>query len=126
MRLLLYCLPILLLTLLPGPAFPQTPSVTVSGVVVGQSTRAPMAYVNVVLKTGPETAFVTGTVTNEAGRFTLPSVKPGNYLLEFSMVGFTTRQQPLYVGTLTPFLEVTAELSEDPQTLGELVVTGRP
>ncbi len=100
--------------------------VTVSGQVTSPFNKAPMSYVNVLLKTAVDTAFVTGTVTSEAGRFTLTSVKPGNYVLVYSLIGFAERRQPLYVGTLTPFLDVgITEMAEDVRTLNELVVTGR-
>jgi len=73
-----------------------------------------MPYVNVILKTENDSAFVTGTVTDEAGRYTLASVRPGSYLLEFSLIGYATQRQPLYVGNLTNFLDAgTAELVEN-------------
>ena len=56
----------------------------------------------------------------------MSSIKPGSYVLEFSLIGYTAKKQPLYVGTLTSFLDVgTLELTEDVQTLNEIVVTGR-
>ena len=46
--------------------------------------------------------------------------------LEFSLIGYAPRRQPLYVGTLTNFLDVgTTRLAEDAQTLDVVVVTGR-
>ena len=104
----------------------QTSAVTVSGVIHAQKDKVPLPFVNVILKTEKDSAFVTGTVSNESGRFTLASIKPGSYVMEFSFIGYAARKQPLYVGTLTSFLDVgTIELAEDVTTLNEVVVTGR-
>lgn len=88
-----------------------------------KTSRATMAYVNVVLKTGKDSVFVTGTVTNEEGRFTLSGIKPGNYFLEVSFVGYLTGKQSVYVGSLTAFLDLPAiELEENVEVLKEVVV----
>lgn len=64
--------------------FAQNTLVTLSGIVKDKTTKEPLAYVNVVLKGEKDSAFVTGTVTNEEGRFTLLSIKSDNYILELS------------------------------------------
>ncbi|WP_425504315.1 TonB-dependent receptor domain-containing protein [Rhabdobacter roseus] len=117
----------LLLSISPGfQARAQTPTVTISGAIIEQKAKAAMPYVNVILKTEKDSAFVSGTVTDEAGRFTLASVKPGSYRLEYSLIGYATQRQPLYVGSLTSFLDVgTVELAEDARLLNEVVVTGQ-
>lgn len=112
-----------LLLSLSSILFAQNSTVTVSGMVKEKTSKSVLAYVNVVLKTEKDTAFVTGTVTNEEGRFTLSNIKPGNYYLEISFVGYHTNKQSLYVGTLTPFLDLpTLELEESTETLNEVVV----
>ena len=125
MRNILFSL-VILFIFNPSFSVAQTPAVTVSGVVSEQTSKAAMPYVNVILKTEKDSAFVMGTVTDEAGRYTLASVKPGNYRLEFSLIGYVTQRQPLYVGSLTNFLDAgTVELTEDAQMLNEVVVTGQ-
>ncbi len=105
--------------------FAQNNSVTISGVVKEKNTKTPFSYVNVVLKTDKDSLFITGAVTNEEGRFTLANIKPGNYFLEFSFVGYVTKKQPLYVGSLTSFLDLaTIELEENSELLKEVVVVG--
>lgn len=106
--------------------FAQPSGVTVSGVIKDKASKTPLSFVNVVLKTEKDTVFITGTVTDEDGRFTLSSIKPGNYFLEFSFIGYTTKQQSLFVGSLTSFLDVAAiELDEAVETLRDIVVTGK-
>jgi len=107
-------------------SFAQTKVISVSGTIKDKAAKTVLPFVNVVLKTEKDTVFVTGTVSNEEGRFTLSNVKPDNYFLEISYVGYTTKRQSLFVGTLSEFLEVpTVELEESTQTLGEVTVTAK-
>ncbi len=104
--------------------FAQVSAVTISGMIKDKTTKSALLYVNVVLKSANDSTFVTGTVTDEEGRFTLTSVKPGNYFLEISLIGYLTKKQPLFVGSLSAFLDATTiELEEGIKTLGEVVVT---
>ncbi len=107
-------------------AFGQNKGVTISGIVKDKTTKTALSFVNILLKTENDSAFVTGTVTNEEGRFSLPNVKKGNYYLELSFVGFVTKKQALFVGSLTEFLDLTTiEMTENATTLGEVLVTGK-
>lgn len=101
----------------------QTKVISVSGTIKDKTTKTALPYVNVVLKTAKDTAFLTGSITNEEGRFTLSNIKPGDYLLDVSFIGYTTQRQSLFVGTLSEFLEVpTIELEESNKTLSEVTV----
>jgi len=103
----------------------QSKNVTISGLVKDKSSQEPVGYVNVVLFAEKDSTFVSGTVSADNGRFSIPSVLPGNYFLELSFVGYTTKRQSLYVGNLTDFLDLaTIELVEDSKVLAEVVVTG--
>ncbi len=107
-------------------SFAQTKVVSVSGTIKDKAAKTVLPFVNVVLKTEKDTVFVTGTVSNEEGRFTLPNIKPDNYFLEVSYVGYKTKRQSLFVGTLSEFLEVpTIDVEEDTKTLGEVVVSAK-
>ena len=79
-----------LFILIPIFAFCNVATVTVSGIIKESATKAPLGYVNVVLKTEKDSVFVTGTVTNEEGRFVIPKINPGNYVLEISFIGYKT------------------------------------
>ncbi len=104
----------------------QSNSITVSGVIKDKKDKSLLPFVNVVLKSENDSVFITGTVTNEQGRFTLTGIKPNNYFLEVSYVGYTAKRPSLFVGTLSEFLEVpTIEMEEDVRTLGEVVVTSK-
>ena len=101
-------------------------NVTVSGIIKDKNSKAVLPFVNVVLKTEKDSSFVSGTVTNEEGRFSLSKIKFGNYYLEVSYIGYKTTKQSLFVGNLTEYLYIkNIEIEEKSTSLQEVVVTGK-
>jgi outer membrane receptor protein involved in Fe transport len=116
---------LIMMMAISGFSLAQVSKVTLSGLVRDRNSGATLPYVNVVLKARPDSAFVSGTITNESGRFTLTNVKPGDYILENSYVGYDVGRQPLLVGKLSEFLDLgTLEMSESTLVLGDVVVQG--
>lgn len=106
-------------------SYAQT-NVTVSGIIKDKNTKSVLPFVNVVLKTEKDSNFVSGTVTNEEGRFSLSKIKSGNYYIEVSFIGYKTTKQSLFVGNLTEYLDIkTIEIEEKSTSLQEVVVTGK-
>jgi len=106
-------------------SYAQT-SVTVSGLIKDKNTKTVLPFVNVVLKTEKDSSFVSGTVTNEEGRFSISKVKSGNYIIEVSYIGYKTTKQSLFVGNLTEYLDIkTIEIEEKLTSLQEVVITGK-
>ncbi len=104
----------------------QNKSVTLSGNTKDKSTKLALPFVNVALKTSKDATLIAGTITNEEGRFSLANIKSGNYVLEFSFIGYKTTTQSVYVGSLSEFLDQgTIELDEDATTLKEVVVVSK-
>jgi outer membrane receptor protein involved in Fe transport len=102
----------------------QNKNVTISGLIKDKANKTALSYVKVVLKTENDSSFVTGTISNEEGRFTLSNVIPNNYFLEISFIGYITKKQPIFVGSLSEFLDIaTIDLEEDIKTLGEVIVS---
>lgn len=101
-------------------------SVTISGSVKETTRKTVIPFANIILKTQKDTAFVSGTASDEDGRFSLTNIKSGNYILEISSLGFETKKQALYVGSLSQFLDLqTIELLEKSNSLNEVVVTSK-
>jgi hypothetical protein len=57
---------------------------TLSGIVKDKKSKTFLPFVNVVLKKTKDSSFVSGTVTNEEGRFYLSKLNTGAYFLEFT------------------------------------------
>ncbi|WP_300977291.1 outer membrane beta-barrel protein, partial [Flavobacterium sp.] len=101
-------------------------NVTVSGSIKDKNSKAVFPFANVVLKTEKDSSFVSGTVTNDEGRLSLSKIKPGNYYLEVSYVGYKTTKQSLFVGNLTEYLDLKfIEIEGKSTSLQEVVVTGK-
>jgi len=101
-------------------------SVTVSGIIKEKKSKSTLSFANVILKSEKDSAFISGTITNEEGRFSITNITPGNYFLEISSVGFITKKQSIYIGTLTVYLDVKViELEEMSGSLSEVIVKGK-
>ena len=74
-------------------SYAQTTGVSISGLIKNKSDKSALPFVNIVLRTEKDSAFVTGTVSNEEGRFTLSSIKSGTYFLQFSYTGYELKSQ---------------------------------
>ncbi len=83
----------------------QTASVTVSGKVTNTD-KAALPYASIILKKEKDTAFVAGTITNEEGRFSITGIKPDHYLMETSISGYNKQVLPVFIGSLSEFLEI--------------------
>lgn len=111
---------------LPQEVSAQYSSVTISGMVKDKASGQALPFVNVILKNAADSAFVAGTITDDNGRFSLSGVHPGQYIFKISYADYITKIQPMFVGSLSEFLDITAiELSENAQTLEEITVTAK-
>ncbi|MFV8441755.1 outer membrane beta-barrel protein [Flavobacterium sp. LB2P44] len=101
----------------------QNKTVTLSGITKDKITKSALPFVNVALKTVESNTLIMGTITNEEGRFSLSNIKSDTYILEFSYIGYKTKVQSVYIGSLSEFLDQgTIELEEDSTTLDEVIV----
>ncbi|SMC75992.1 TonB-dependent receptor domain-containing protein [Moheibacter sediminis] len=106
-------------------SYAQVPSVTISGTVKSKSDQSALPYAYVDLFSKKEPIIISGAVTDEEGRFSLPEIEPGNYILEISYLGFETKQESIYVGSLSEFIELPVfELNEELTVLESAVITG--
>jgi len=117
---------VFLLVSIPFVGFTQTKTVTLSGVLKDKLSKHNLPYVNVMLRSEKDSSFVFGTVTGEDGRYTMSNIKPGNYILETSYVGYKAKITSVLVGKLSEYLDLgTLELEENLIALTEVVVAGQ-
>ncbi len=108
------------------PLFAQNRGVSLSGKVQDGRSKTVLPYVNIILRTEHDSAFVAGTITNEEGRFTMASVKPGKYVLLASFIGYSPFKKSVLVGQLSDFLDLgNLELTENHQLLEEVKIVGQ-
>ena len=118
----------LLITLLVFPVLvgAQNAKVTLSGMVKDGATKSPLSFVTVMFKLAKDSSLISGTISNEEGRFSATDLSSGTYILELSLVGYRRMVQNIEVGKLSSFLDLgVIELQEDAIQLGEVVVSGQ-
>lgn len=104
----------------------QSIKVTLSGQMKEDSGKHPLPFVSVTLKKAKDSSFVSGTISGDDGRFKLADLSSGNYLLEFSYIGYQPLIQHLTIGQLSPVLELgSIELAADPKSLNTVTITGK-
>ncbi|NMC98643.1 MAG: TonB-dependent receptor [Bacteroidales bacterium] len=110
----------LLLFLIPVFCFSQNAQkTTISGVVYENETNQPLSDANVVLE-----GFKAGTTTGKNGKFVLPDIPAGNYVLKVSFMGYQKYQKNITVKNAQN-IELTVKLSPT-QIIGkEINVTAK-
>lgn len=115
----------ILLLFIIAVANAQNPKVTITGLVKDAGGKTPLSFVSVTLTT-PDSTFVAGTITSDDGRFSLPDISSGNYLLVFSYVGYQPKTEPFTAGQLSKFLDLgNIILTQDARSLNAITVTGK-
>jgi hypothetical protein len=61
--------------------FAQVKTVTLSGVVAEGNSKQKLPYVNVLVKAEKDSTFISGTVTDDGGRYKISGIAPGEYLI---------------------------------------------
>ena len=104
--------------------FSQTKNITVTGRIIEAETNEPAIQANVQLLQLPDSSYQAGIASEMNGRFTLPKVAAGNYVLKVSYIGFKNKFVPLKLASSAPRKDVgTIKLETDAILLSEAVVT---
>lgn len=98
---------------------------TIKGKVYYENDKTPVQFASVALLQLPDSSMLTGVITLTDGGFTLEKIKPGNYFVRASFVGFHPAGKPVKVTEGTPELVLdTIFLSESIASLKEVSVVG--
>ena len=85
---------------LPGAAVAQDGAASVSGRVLDLVNDSPIAFVTVVVDHEDSGRRLTGTLTDEDGRFLVQGLSPGGYRISVSFPGYYAAEAQLLVGEL--------------------------
>ena len=100
--------------------------VTVSGVVMDGSLNEPMTGASVVLLQPKDSAQSAGISTDLEGRFKLPAVKAGNYIMRISYMGYQTYYRNIVLPKNNKSINLgTITLQENSKMMKEAEVTAR-
>src|ERR1700753_613017 len=89
---------------------------TISGVVTSADSKKPIAGASVFLSNS-----ATGTATNDKGGFILANVRPGQYTLVVSILGFEDYDKTVLVGPEP--MKIDVEMKPNPLELREVVIS---
>ncbi|WP_130735193.1 carboxypeptidase-like regulatory domain-containing protein [Flavobacterium sp. J27] len=101
----------------------QNTTTTLSGKII-DTNKNELPYVNVTLHSVPSNDFISGTITDDNGAFSITPVKKGTYKIKFTYIGFKTKEETIYIGEVSDFLDLgKITLEEDISQLQEVEVT---
>jgi hypothetical protein len=109
---------LLSMCLLAGNVYAQH---SLSGTVRDQADSSAVAYATVALMTAADSSIVTGITTDTSGVFKMENIKPGDYLVRVSFIGYETSYRKAGVPQQSDLGEI--RLSESANKLKEVVVT---
>src|SRR5664279_3543998 len=117
MRKLLFCILLLISAVLQAQ--------NIKGKVCLEKDKSPAQFATVGLLQLPDSAMVTGVITLTDGGYLFEKVKPGNYYMKVSFVGYKTNGKPVTISAgKTEIVVDTIYLSEAIATLNEVTVVG--
>ena len=100
--------------------------VALNGLVMDASLNEPLSGASVVLLQPKDSAQATGASTDLEGKFKLPSVKSGNYILRISFMGFQTYYRNITLPKGNKSINLgTISLEEDSKLMKEAEVTAK-
>ena len=74
------------------PGGENRPTMEVVGKVLDNASSAPIQYANIMLHRMDSGEAVTGTISNETGRFNISPIRPGKYFVTVNFMGFEELQ----------------------------------
>lgn len=99
------------------------------GSVTNSTTAKPVPFATVALmqtQAGSPDKLITGTTTDGAGAFVLPSLPTGEFQLRISFVGYQTKTRPVTLTQETPTLDLgIINLTPEGKSLGEVTITAQ-
>ncbi len=126
MRLIENRLFFLLSSLITLSAFGQEDKIKITGHVVNSSDQSNLPFVTVALHGFETDSLISGTITDDRGRFIMEGVPTGKYTLNISYMGYISSEQTLTAGGLNPIfdfgkiaLKPSTEALEEVQIVGE-------
>ncbi|GAB4045413.1 TonB-dependent receptor [Spirosoma litoris] len=98
----------------------------IAGVLVDSTSGKPVEFATIALMNVKTNKPVDGTTSDAKGAFTLAKLAPGEYRLQYSFIGYKTRDSKSFtIAKGTDINLGSVKLPADVRMLGEVVVTGQ-
>lgn len=101
----------------------DTAIASISGTVIDNTLKQPVAYAAIVIKSEDGSKTITGGITTEDGNFEIKKLPEGSFIMEVQFIGYKTYSQKLVITKKSRKVEVgTITLEEDTEELSEVEV----
>ena len=106
-------------------AFSQT-NLTLSGILVDKANHEPVLSGTAVLLHAKDSTYVDGNISNAKGVFSIPNLKPGNYILKVTYIGYYTLFKNVYLTGKNPVTNLgELQMATNDVLLKEAVIEGK-
>lgn len=98
----------------------------VTGYILDKGTETPIEFADISLYKADTRTFVTGTVSDIKGKFSIPLPSAGKYYIVYSFIGYDKQQTPVFTGTVQGDTDLgKMYLTSSVEQLDEVVVQGK-
>ncbi len=122
-----YCYLIFVIAMLfTNSSWSQSTAVTLSGNIRDARSKTALAFANITLHIVSDSNFISGTITNDKGYFSLAGAKNNtDYFVKVTSAGYQLKVVPVIVGQLSNFLDIGSILLDaDEKQLDGIVISG--
>jgi outer membrane receptor protein involved in Fe transport len=96
----------------------------VSGRIIDKITREPLSFATVTITQSTDGKLMTGTMTDNEGRFVISAIPQGEYTVNCSYLGYGQKKISLLVGRLNKNFDLgRIELEAEAANLGEVIIS---
>lgn len=100
--------------------------ITITGQIIDHETQETLPYVTISVNDEATNAIITGTISNDNGRFEVKDLKTGKYIVCITYLGFETIQRKIASGGLNPIFDLgKIELKPSAEALDEVTIEAK-
>ncbi|MCK7591345.1 TonB-dependent receptor [Subsaxibacter sp. CAU 1640] len=101
-------------------------TITITGQIIDQETQEAIPFVSVSVNDEATNAIVTGTISDDNGRFEIKDLKTGKYIVNITYLGYETVQRKIASGGLNPIFDLgKIELKPSAAALDEVTIEAK-
>lgn len=97
---------------------------SLKGKIIDENQEA-LSYINIALYQANDSLFISGTISDQKGEFSINNIKQGNYELVVSGIGYQAQHKVLQIPDNKPLNIGNLTLKQENITLNEVIVTAK-
>ncbi|QHI36156.1 Vitamin B12 transporter BtuB [Kordia antarctica] len=101
-------------------------TITITGQIIDQDTKEALPFVTIAINDEATNTIVTGTITDDNGRFEIKNLKTGKYIVNITYLGFEAVQKKIVSSGLNPIFDLgKIELKPSAEALEAVTIKGK-